>query len=558
MNRYWGSAVLAAAICVTASMAEVKEAAKPASPWTGCGENQVSGTTKFMMGPTAARALTPRTVPSVGIERCTAALDALDPQAGWERRAALLRSRAKFWVAAKQHREALADLDAIAAIERPDAAYTRSFGVSLHMLRAIAYLGAGRREDAADEAVRAMQARPWNARIAKFAFSMSGLRTTIPPREKARWDNLVRLDSDYIERRALILARAGEWAEALTDWQNAPVVPGAFGQSFINLSDVIEGRALMLARAGEWAEALTDWQNSPVDPGTPTPTEMSAGRTAQAVITAVMAGRPDLADQWLERARESSTIVTDPFDAENGFQNSESPAARRAVLDKWSPLIEAAVVLGKGDAESAATRLEGMEEMPVGQITLALIHAAIIRLPAGSHPGLRSVLAQMEKDYRLDGNERFAAGFDPAPFIADLPDHEDVMLANPYRSAVKFRRDKFFSVELAKNRKSAVVTFYGSKSHPFVLGEMALLRAAELTVERGKLAFRVTRNDEYTQSSTMTMNGTPAGLSTVPGHNVNLTVAFVAAGAWDRPESIIQAAEVQAALAPIYVKAEVK
>jgi hypothetical protein len=556
MNRYWGSVVLAAAISVTASMAEAEEAAKPTSPWTGCGENQTSGTTKFMMGPPAARALTPRTVPSVGIERCTAALDALDPQAGWERRAALLRSRAKFRVAAKQHRQALADLDAIAAIERPDAAYTRSFGVSLHMLRAIAYLEAGRREEAADEAVRAMQVRPWNARIAKFAFSVSGLRTTIPPREKARWDNLVRLDSDYIERRALMLARAGEWAEALTDWQNAPVVPGAFGQSFINLSDVIEPRALMLARAGEWADALTDWQNTPVVPGMPTPTEMSAGRTAQAVITAAMAGRPDLADQWLERARENNTIVTDPF-AEN-FQNSESPAERSAVLDKWSPLIEAAVVLGKGDAESAATKLEGMEEMPMGQIMSVLIHAAVVRLPASSHPGLRSVLAQIEKDYRLDGNERLAARFDPAPFIADLPDHEDVMLANPYRSVVKFRRDKFFSVELAKNRKSATVTFDGSKSHPFVLGEMALLRAAELTVERGKPAFRVTRNDEYTQTSTMTMNGIPTGPSIVPGHSVNLTVAFVAAGASDRPESIIQASEVQAALAPIYVQAEMK
>ncbi|WP_034161165.1 hypothetical protein [Sphingomonas sp. ERG5] len=535
MNRYWGSAVLATAISVTGGMAEAKEPAKPASPWAGCGENQVSGTTKFMMGPTAARALTPRTVPSVGIERCTAALDALDPQAGWERRAALLRSRAKFRVAAKQHREALADLDAIAAIERPDTAYTRSFGVSLHMLRAIAYLEAGRRDDAADEAVRAMQARPWNARIAGLAFSLSGLRTTIPPREKARWDNLVRLDGDYIERRAVALARAGEWTEALTDWQNAPLVPGGIGQTFINLPNV---RVIGM-------------------PGIAV-TGVNAGRTAQAVITAAMAGRSDLAELWLAEARKNIAAPREPTAMERSFKINDSSTEQRAALDTWSPLIEAAVLLGKGDAEGAATRLEGMKAMPVGQITLALIHAATARLPADSRPGLRVVLAQMEEDYRLNGNERFAAGFDPAPLMDGMPDHEEVMLANPYRSAVKFLRANGFSVKLAKDGKSAVVSFFGNKSHPFALGEMALLRAADLTVEQGKPAFRVTNNDEYTQTSTMTLNGTAIGPSTVSGHSVNLTVAFVDAGASERPEGIIQASEVQAALAPIYVKAEVK
>lgn len=533
MNRYWGSAVLAAAISVTGSMAEAKEAAKPASPWTGCGENQVSGTTKFMMGPTAARALTPRTVPSVGIERCTAALDALDPQAGWERRAALLRSRAKFRVAAKQHREALADLDAIAAIERPDTAYARSFGVSLHMLRAIAYLEAGRRDDAADEAVRAMQARPWNARIAGFAFSLSGLRATIPPREKARWDNLVRLDGDYIERRAAALARAGEWAEALTDWQNVPLAPGGIGQTFINLPNIRVIGMPGLAVTG-----------------------VNAGRTAQAVITAAVAGRSDLAELWLEQARKNIAAPREPTAIERNFKINSDPAEQRAALDTWSPLIEAATLLGKGDAEGAATRLEGMKEMPVGQITLALIHAVIGKLPADSHPGLRSALAQVEEQHQLDGNERFVVGFDPAALIDGMPDHEEVMLANPYRSAVKFLRANGFSVKLAKDGKSAVVTFFGNKSHPFALGEMALLRAAELTVEQGKPAFRVTGNDEYTQTSTMTMNGTPVGPSTVSGHSVNLTVEFVEAGASDRPESIIQAADVQAALAPIYVKTD--
>jgi len=54
----------------------------------------------------------------------------------------------------------------------------------------------------------------------------------------------------------------------------------------------------------------------------------------------------------------------------------------------------------------------------------------------------------------------------------------------------------------------------------------------------------------------LTMYGAPVGPTTVSGHSVNLTVEFLEPATADRPESVIQAADVQAALAPIYVKAE--
>ncbi len=271
-----------------------------------------------------------------------------------------------------------------------------------------------------------------------------------------------------------------------------------------------------------------------------------------------MAGRPDLAELWLAQARKNIVAPREPTAMERSFKINVDPAEQRAALDKWSPLIEAAVLLGKGDAERAATQLEGMKDMPESQITLALIHAALVKLPADSHLGLRSVLAEMDEQFRLNGNERFAAGFDPAPLLDGIPDHEEVMLANPYRSAVKFLRANGFSVKMAKDGKTATVGFFGNKSHPFALGEMALLRAAELTLAQGKTAFRVTNNDEYVQTSTMTMNGSPIGPSTVSGHSVNLTVEFVDPATAERPESVIQAADVQAVLAPIYVKAEVQ
>jgi hypothetical protein len=74
--------------------------------------------------------------------------------------------------------------------------------------------------------------------------------------------------------------------------------------------------------------------------------------------------------------------------------------------------------------------------------------------------------------------------------------------------------------------------------------------------DAGDVGVQVTNNDEYVQTSQMTMNGSPVGPSTVSGHSVNLTVEFVDAATADRLESVIQAADVQAALVPIYVKAE--
>lgn len=535
MIQYVGSAAITVAISMLSVASQAKEPDGPPSVWTGCGDNPVSGTTKFMVGPTAARYLTPKAKPSEGIERCTAALNALGPEAGWERHAALLRSRAKFHLAAKQHREALTDLDSIAAIERVDLPYSRSFGVSLNMLRAIAHLEAGRRDEAASHAFLAMQARPWSLRVAEFAFGISSLRTQIPSGERQRWDNLVRLDPSYVEKRAVGLARAGDWQEALVDWQNAKPAPGEIGQSFVNVPNVQVTGA----------------------PGIPTK-GVNIARTAQAVITAQVAGRPDLAEMWLAKARESINTPRELTRFERDFNIAIQPSEQFAELDKWTGLIEAATLVGKGNAESAAQKLETMTRMPFSQATLALFRTVIGKLPSQSHPHLRSLLAQVEEQIQLDSNEEYVSKFDPAKLLGEVPDHEDVMLANPYQTAVKFLRANGFSVKIAKDGKTADVGFFGNKSHPFAIGEMALLRAADLTVSQGKTAFRIVSNNDFVQTSTMTMYGVEVGPTTVAGHSTRLKIEFVDSVASQGEAGIIETADVQTALTPIYVKTEKK
>lgn len=535
MIQYRGRAVIAVAISMLSLTSQAKEPERPPSVWTGCGDNPVSGTTKFMVGPTAARYLTPKAKPSEGVERCTAALDALGPEAGWERHAALLRSKAKFHLAAKQHKEALADLDAIAAIEQPDLPYSRSFGVSLNMLRAIAHLEAGRRDEAAGEAFLAMQTRPWSLRVAEFAFGISSLRTKIPSGEGSRWNNLVRLDPDYVEKRAISLARAGDWQEALADWQSITPAPGEIGQAFVNVPNVRVTGA----------------------PGVPIK-GVNIARTAQAALTAQAAGRPDLAEMWLTRAREGINAPHEPTRFERDFNIVAQPSEQLAELDKWAGLIEAAALVGKGDIEGAAQKLETMTRMPFSQATLALFRTVISKLPPESHPNLKSLLVQVEEQFQLDSNEQYVSKFDPAKLLDEVPDHEDVMLANPYQTAVKFLRANGFSVKVAKDGKTADVGFFGNKSHPFAIGEMALLRAADLTASQGKSAFRIVSNNGFVQTSTMTMYGVEVGPTTVAGHSTRLKIEFVDPVASQGAAGIIETADVQMALTPIYIKAEKK
>lgn len=531
MIRYLGGAAVLAAVFWLPTISQAKEDAQPPSLWTGCGDNKISATTKFMMGPTAARSLVPKASPAEGIERCTAALDALPSDVGWERRAALLRSRAKFYVAGKQHKAALADLEAITAIERPDVPYSRSFAVSLNMLRALAYMEAGRRDDAAAAAYRAMQARPWSVRVAQFAFSLSSLRTNIPAGEKPFWDNLVRLDPDYFEKRAVNLVRAGDWKFALNDWQSVKPAPGEIGQAYVNVPNVRVTGA----------------------PGIPV-TGVNIGRTAQAAIAAYVAGRPDLADAWLAKAKVGINMPHEATRFERDFNITIKPEEQLAELNKWMGLFEAAAFMGKGDAASAANKLEALSEMPVSQTTLALMRTVVEKLPPKSHDHLRSLLSQVEEQFQLDSNEQYVSKFDPAQLLDEIPDHEEVMLANPYQTAVKFLKANGFYVKVAKDGKTAEVSFFGNKSHPFAIGDMALLRAADLAVEQGKPAFRITSSNDFVQTSTMTMYGTPVGPTTVAGHSTKLKIEFVDPSVSKGSADIIQATDVQAGLGPIYVK----
>lgn len=502
------------------------EAETPVSIWTGCGENKISGLSTFMVGPTAARNQTPLATAQEGIARCNDALATLDASAPWQRRAALLRSRAKHYVRARNHVAALADLDAIASIEQPDTSYARSFGVSAHMLRAAAQMQAGQRDLAATEALQAMRLRPWSEKVAQFAFVMVMMRDDIRLEDTRWWDQLVLLDSAVFERRAALRARAGDWAGATADWLASPSAPGAVTQTYVALPGVVVHGA----------------------PGIPVQ-GVDVQRTVDAVLTATMAGRIDLADAWLADLRRNIEAPPPQDGMAKRLGASTDPAAQRTELDKWNGLIEVAKVAGKGDMAGATNLLGAMRTIPISTISTAMLQSIAAKAPAPAKTRLDAMVAMIRTNADRARDTRLAE-LDPDTLLGDLPDHEEIMLANPYRSAVKFLRANGASAKVAKDGKTAKVSFFGNKSQPFAIGEMTLLRAAELTLEQHHAAFRIVSNEGYVQTSTMTMYGSPVGPSTVSGNSVVMSIEFVEQAA----KGAVNAADVRSSLAPLYIK----
>lgn len=366
-----GGFALALALAGTGVQAKA-EVQGATSIWEGCGENKVSGFSKFMVGPTAARNQNPKATAQEGLARCSEALGSLDSAAPWQRRAALLRSRAKYYVMARNPSAAIADLEAIAAIERPDEVYARSFAVSVHMLRAVAQIEGRQWDAAAKEAIEAMRLRPWSERVAQFAFVICAMRDVVPIGEGAQWDHLVMLDGAFAERRAVLLARAGDWDGAVADWLRVSPAPGAIGQTYVNLPNVVVNGA----------------------PGIPVK-GVDVRRTVDAILTAAMAGRADLVESWQSSLRTNIDVPPTVDGLAKRLGVTSDPAAQKAEMEKWAELITVAKLAGGGGIADAAHRLDAMTTIPISAVSTAMMRSIAAKSPADAR--LRNVLAKIDE-----------------------------------------------------------------------------------------------------------------------------------------------------------------
>jgi hypothetical protein len=514
-----------AAVFFAASAASAQGSASD-TLWAGCGENPISKMTTFMVGPKAAKARTPKVLPEIGHQRCTLALD--DPamaNAPWQRRASLLRSRARFALLSDDAEGALADLDLIKSIEQPDTVYTRSFGLSLLMLRALALAQTGQFEAATVSAMEAAKLRPWSDDVAAFAAFIGQLDGSTSADETQFWTQAIRVLPSNIEQRARVRSETGDWAGALHDWKQAESEPGSYGKA-------------MDGRGGKFNLVTT---------------EVDVTRTGQAALAAAMTGEIETARKWLAAARNA--IESPPPNSDTPYQPRISAEKQTSRLAAWEGLVEAAGAYKSGNAPGAAERVYALKNLPANMMVVQMLSSIAEALPTANRAGLLRDVPSLRTQI-LNGQRKAADNDVLRTFLlADMPEHEDVAATNRYRSSILFLRASGFKDTLRKDGTGATIKYFGDKSTPLAVGEMALLRAAELAQKSGKPAFLIRDRSDYRTTSTPTMHGSPIGPTVTAGYGSQIEIDFLDSISADNDRAI-DAAALRAALEPIYIRAD--
>jgi hypothetical protein len=420
---------------------------------------------------------------------------------------------------------ALADLDLIKSIEQPDTVYTRSFGLSLLMLRALALAQTGQFEAATVSAMEAAKLRPWSDDVAAFAAFIGQLDGSTSADETQFWTQAIRVLPSNIEQRARVRSETGDWAGALHDWKQAESEPGSYGKA-------------MDGRGGKFNLVTT---------------EVDVTRTGQAALAAAMTGEIETARKWLAAARNA--IESPPPNSDTPYQPRISAEKQTSRLAAWEGLVEAAGAYKSGNAPGAAERVYALKNLPANMMVVQMLSSIAEALPTANRAGLLRDVPSLRTQI-LNGQRKAADNDVLRTFLlADMPEHEDVAATNRYRSSILFLRASGFKDTLRKDGTGATIKYFGDKSTPLAVGEMALLRAAELAQKSGKPAFLIRDRSDYRTTSTPTMHGSPIGPTVTAGYGSQIEIDFLDSISADNDRAI-DAAALRAALEPIYIRAD--
>ena len=462
---------------------------------------------------------------AAGVEACTAALN--DPAAAdgpWIRRVTLNQALAIHHLEAKDAGAALAAIDAAAAAagsNASDAFYARSTGVSLALLRSVALYRLDRPEEAAAEAARAAEARPYSARVQMLSLGLMGLDPAVRTEEIALAERLARLDPSSAGTIANVYLRAGRYGDAWAllsrqvETDRATAKKGAFailtGNGFSN--------ALMAsfaaARSGHVEEArrLLDEQ-------------VGALREAASQLAAM-------------RLKAGAT---------------DEPIGDQLVkpIERWRVVVEAAALVSKGDMNGAQDALAAAAEVPMGEGVIALIADIQAQVPAADRKGIvqadvAELRARLEGDMTAARIEKVAG----ADLFALLPEPEDERRLNSFSKQAGWGLKPTGFKHRKLDGGLTRIEFVGSSSSALAVEEMTLLRAATLAREEGHRGFAIEGREDYLRYTQTTYNNVPIGKKTLAGYKTEILVRFLddvsVPGGHD-------AGAIQSALAPIYVR----
>ncbi len=480
-----------------------------------------------------------------GVHACTAALAELGATTQfWDRRAHLLKARAIHSVEAGDPDSALADLRSthdVTAGHDQDVYFNRSLGLSIKLLEAAILAKRGQYDEAASLAVAASDARPYSLQVANLTVAILQLDPAWSAEKDRIFTRLLALTPTSRTNRATLRDWGGPADGAADDWRLVLAKERATHQPIVRAGVTITRSpdpivllmaALAAARAGRLGEthALLD--------------ELD-GLSAQ---TLPSAGQPPAKGRDVEMLRSMLDMDATRFNADLALAKANVPFGRLYLTTLEGKRAEA--------LEQFARNPQFPVRPQVGDM--------IDRLRAGQPAPSSSSLLQFDgatliERARQQQRAISIARFDVARFAALLPDLDRADMMNSYSGQIGFGlKESGFKDHPTKDKLGRTIEFAGQTTTLTAVEEMALMRAAELTIQSGAKGFLVTDRRDFQQYQVMTYGGSEVS-RTAAGYKAEADVVFVDPDA--PPEAlaaqkdrILHAEKVWTDLSPIYAK----
>lgn len=501
------------------------------------------GAVVFSMGllglPEESRAA-PAARGQAGVDACTSALAQPELEPFWARRVSLIRARALHHVEVGKLDNALADLEATraaAAGHVEEAYYARSMGIAVTLLKGAILASRGQTAEAEALAISAADARPYSLQVQSLAAAILAIDPAWSANEDRILTRRAALDPDAILARA----SARDWGDpagAARDWrayaedmgrleavprfsQKAGIARNRLDGAAIRYPIPLAKAAVAAARAGhvEDARGLIAALNQ-LQPWQPEKTRSGRGGSEDAAIAAA-----------------SSAMLT----------------RAKALL----PIAETYVLLAQGKNSEAADLLATVANPPADPSTFDLIRRVRAANPE------RAVLAridvqELERKLRTQMQTQRKAKLDLISYAENLPRLESQGRKSPYVSQPPYGFRGVRDGWLDRDNKKGGWTVEFQGGAPASTEEMLLLRAAQITREKGGRGFLIVKRDDYEQFYVTTSYGQET--SRMPtGHETDADVMFTDAGLSPAPpyagrkDLVLDADKVWADLSPYYV-----
>jgi hypothetical protein len=488
-----------------------------------------------------------RSLPGSNVAACDRALASPRLLPGQTlRRAHLLRARAAAHLQAGDAAKALADIDAaeaaVGAAARGDRFHKRSMGVSLDLLRALAYAHTGDGARAATLAQRAMAQRPYSSQVQQLGAEIVHLSTAQSGIE-ADWTMAMRLDPGAAASVLLRQGQAGNFKEVLAlrpsvalDWPEK--APHAFALLHGGGDGVKLMQALMVSYQTAYALAAT---------GNPAQAKAELGEIRSRIQKLQAAQAPIKAP-----GKVAAAIATATPDLSALLEQGLVPRTKQ---------VEARIAVAEGRHGDAISTLVGAS-LPKDAATTELLRALKSQAPAKDAalvPDAEGFAADAAGERRamlarLAGRALITPETPRA--VVDYEKSRPNILGALVGGALSMgtsllggidRLDGFRSTANADG--TTKVAFVGNTPSALLVQEMTLLRAAEVTRAAGKPAFVIEERNDYARSMRTTQGGVE--ISNVPtGFKSEMNIRFL--DRMDQSPRALDAVAVIDSLGPLY------